>query len=197
MFVNSSNWSDAEKYFQGCYIKCKEYGDTLVLIKKVTPEALWGVDEYEQNVCIELDGENTGTHGYELDYILPKKAYFQYGAHAYFLSRIPARMWKKGLSSENTTIQSLGLNGHSFTSFHLKYLKGFVNKPGYVNYKEITDQTSVALSPRFAMRKTDGVIFLDITQIGCYNKTTNTVVVPKLFLDDVKPLFVGAKFATL
>lgn len=192
MFVSPKNYQDADKYFRNCYIKVKEYGDTLVLIEKITPEALWGEDEYGNKVCVEIDGSTTGQLGYTLDFLLPRRAWFQFGDSAHFLCRIPARQWKKGVCKDNTSIQRL-VTGKLFSvglSFNL--LHAYVHKQVYHVPQELPGKESIALSPRFAL-SSDGTIYLDAVAIGKYYPNQNTALVRKLFLQDVKPLFNGVK----
>ncbi len=190
MFLNSKNYEDGEKYFGQTYVKIKEYGDTICLVEKVTPEAIWLTDEHDQKVCVELDGATTGKAGYNLDFILPKKTWFQMGNVAYFLTRIPARMWKKGISKSNTTINCLKVGGFLQVGLSFQSLHAYVHKPFYSTAEEMykNEWTSVALSPRFALCKT-GELFLDQTKIGVYDKDTDTLVVKKVFVPDVLPLF--------
>jgi hypothetical protein len=195
VFVSPENWGDAEKYFHGCFIKVREYGDVLVRIDKVTPEALWGEDENGEGVCIEIDGKQTGKPFYELDYVLPRKAFFQYGANATLLFRTPARMWKKGINKQNTNISSLLEDGNwKARNLDFNYLKAYVNKPGYVPFNEFNAYDSIALSSRFAMTK-GGQIYIDLVNIGKYYKKENTVICKKLFAKDIANLFPGVKVA--
>lgn len=191
MFVDPSNYGDADKYFRGCFIKVNEYGDTLVRIDKVTEEALWGEDENGESICIEINGQETGSIGYELDYVIPKKAYFQVGSQAGFLTRIPARMWKKGISKENTNMYLLGKNAFHNWNVNFESLKAYVNKPQYLPFTEVDNKESVALSPRFAMNGRD--VYLDLTMVGRYYPTGKTLVCKKLFIKDLTPLFPGVK----
>lgn len=190
MFLNANNYEDGEKYFGQTYVKIKEYGDTICLVEKVTPEAIWLTDEYDQKVCVELDGATTGKPGYNLEFILPKKTWFQSGATALFLTRIPARMWKKGISKNNTSVHCLKLGSFVGVSLSFQTLHAYVNKPFYATVEDMyeNDWSSVALSPRFALSK-GGDLFLDMTKIGIYDKATNTLIVKKLFVPDVTPLF--------
>lgn len=196
MYTSSENWHDVEKYFQGCYIKIKEYGDNLVYISKVQQDGLYGHDQWENPIFIEFDGEVAGINGYEIDYVIPKRAYFQFGNRAYYLSRIPARMWKKGINKLNTTLQSLDESGFfNKEDLNFKSLMAYVNKPGYMPFQCIEeDYESIALSPRFALCS-DGKLFLDSHCIGKYYLDSKTVIVKPLFYNDVKSLFSGIKIA--
>lgn len=187
MFVSKENWQDGEKYFAGCYIKVKEYSDTLCKVIKVTEEAIWCEDEHGNNVCIELDGAVTGKVGYDLDYILPKRAFFQLGDFACFLNRIPARMWKKGLCKQNTALYQVTHTGtFSPASLTFENLHAYVHKPFYSPTISLDGLYSKALSPRFALTK-DGTLLLDMTKIGQLTGT-KTILVKKIFVPEVSKL---------
>lgn len=189
MFVEPANWPDAEKYFAGCFVKVKEYDDTIVYLDKVTNEGIFGTDENNNNIMIEFDGATTGKVGYTLDYILPKKSYFQYGPYAALLYRIPARMWKKGINKQNTELVRLE---NSFNKMPLGFdeLKAYVRKPVHQSYTTYKDNESTALSPRLAITFM-GDIFIDKTKIG--KLIDNQVIVRKLFLDECKTVFPGCR----
>ena len=193
MFVSKENWQDAEKYFSGCYIKVKEYGDTICCVVKVTPEAIWCEDEHGNNVCIELDGALTGKVGYDLSYVLPKRSWFQIGPFAYFLNRIPARMWKKGICKQNTSLYQLQSNGGLAASgLNFETLHAYVNKPFYQPSLDLQHgEISRALSPRFAFTL-DGSLMLDLTKIGQFVKPNN-LLVKKIFLPEVSQLLPNVK----
>lgn len=193
MYVDSTNWQDADKYFRGCFIKLKESGDTLVLIEKVNQQALWCQDENGEAVCIEINGEETGTIGYELDYVIPRKSYFQDGNTANILTRIPARMWKKGVSKENTAFSVLVDGVFLKRDVSFEALKAYVHKPVYLPYTEATNYNSIALSPRFAMWKSN--VYLDQIQVGRYYQESKTLLCKKLFMKDLASLFPGVKIA--
>lgn len=193
MYAEPANYQDVDKYFRNCFIKVAEYGDTLFFIEKVTPEGIFGQDEHGEPVCVEFDGKELGKVGYHLDYIIPKKAFFQVKDKAVLLGRIPARMWKKGISKENTCFYVFG---ERITTIDVGFeiLKAYVQKPIYLPYTELKDKVSLALSPRVALHK-NGFIFVDSTKVGRYYDSSKTIICKKLFLNDLKPLFPGIKFA--
>lgn len=197
MYIDPKNWSDGEKYFSGCFIKVKEYGDTLVRVDKVTPEALWGVDAHGENICIEIDGKETGKVGYDLDYVIPKKSYFQWGSRAVLLQRIPARMWKKGLNKQNTSLVHMTEVG-SFSQLSLSFeaLQAYVNKKMFGTLEDLQTCESVALSPRIAMCKA-GLLYVDRTAIGKYYSSRKTITVKKMFVPEVTKVLQGVKIVTL
>lgn len=197
MFLDPNNWMDGEKYFSGCFIKVKEYGDTLVRVDKVTPEALWGVDAHGENICIEIDGKETGQVGYDLDYVIPKKSYFQYGARAVLLKRIPARMWKKGLNKQNTALSCLTEEGgFSNVSLNFDVLQAYVSKKTFGSLHDLQELESVALSPRIAVA-CEGRVFIDQTAIGTYYDKRNVIAVKKMFVPEITKLVKGVKIAVI
>ncbi len=187
MFVSPDNWQDAQKYFNGCFIRVKET-DMLVHLNKVTMEGLFGIDENNNNIFIEFDGVTTKKVGYDLDYILPQKSFFQDKTVAKLLYRIPARMWRKGLCEENTKIESLG-GGFGKAAINFATLKAYVNRT-YLPWTEYQANLSVALSPRFAMNSI-GEIYIDKLKIGKYLTTTKSVLVKQMFVPEITQLFPG------
>lgn len=191
MLLDPTNWQDGDKYFTGCFIKVKEYGDTICRVEKVSAEGIWCTDEFGNNVCIELDGSVTNKVGYDLDYILPKRTWFQMGECAVFLNRNPARQWKKGICKQNTMLFSmmgsgkLAPEGLNFTTLH-----AYTHKPA--NHNKLPENgningESLAIHPRFAVSR-EGSLFLDLTEIGKVLWKDKTVLVKKLFVSDVTPL---------
>ncbi len=162
MLATTSNWKDVQKYYQGTFIKLRELGDEVVRVDKVEPTSMWVVLQSNEKIELVLSDE-----GYNLDYQIPKKTVYQNGQFAYVLDRIPARMWKKGLSSENTTLNAVEADG-VLEQVHVnkfENLFSFVNKPEYVKLFNYEVYASAALSNRIYVTK-NGVIWCDAKAIG-------------------------------
>ena len=189
MRVTPDNYGDAEKSFSGCFIKVKEYGDTICLLQKALPQALIGEDEHGNAIAIEIDGHTSGKVGYDLDYIIPKKTFYQRGNYAMFLSRIPARQWKKGICKANTALHRVMQDG-GFAAINLTFeeLAAYTKKPDYQTPDQIQGKYSVALSPRFALTHS-GDVLLDQAVVGRAYLAKKLVLASKLFVDDIISLF--------
>lgn len=104
MHASSKTYNDVKKYFQGTYIVVPEYDpNKVLLVESVSPTGVYVSEENGDKGLISLEDG-----GYILNSPLPlRRQWFQAEAEgsgrAYLLTRIPARMWKKGIHSENTT----------------------------------------------------------------------------------------------
>lgn len=196
MFVNSANYEDAKKYFQGCWIKVQEMGDRMYFVKEVRPDFTYlnspsrGEKDDEEYICIDMQ------IGYTISYVIPKKTVFQHGMNALILERIPARMWKKGMDLKNTQFQILNNKSQwSPTKVDIGLIEGFVNKPQYHTFdtaqrvfKEEAEMMSVALSPRVSFSR-EGYVFVDTVFVGRYTPAKNQLTYKTIFSKQMKQLF--------
>lgn len=189
MIVTLQNRADFEKYFCGTIVKFTEEGEILYEVKKFLDNHLFA--------AIAISGPNKGetvavdiTNGYEISYVLPRKTVFQNREHSFLLSRIPARMWKKGCHSSNTSFQYLTAQGlWKNCSFHIAYLISFTETPKiYPKYNEVLLEKleSLALSSRLSISKSKQ-IFIDRDQVGKIEN--NILYVYPLFRNYVNSIF--------
>lgn len=189
MIVSKSNWEDAKKYFHHTYIKCSETGDEVFFVDEVTPEWMILSDSNGEKAGIKLDTP------YELSYVIPKKTVFQNGEYAVQLSRIPARMWKKGMNKQNTTFHKLN-NGADWvnTDISIGLIEGFVKKPGYMSFADAQREfqagtiSSAAITPRIAMSKA-GNVFIDSVLVGKYKDDKKVLICSKIFSPELSKHF--------
>lgn len=191
MFASKDNYDDVKKYYLGTYVKFKEEGDALFYIERVDPDKIVAKATNEELVGIDL------TIGYNIEYALPGKAVFQYGGIVMMLSRIPARMWKKGMSNQNTKFEVMDKTGKwTKTNFSAELIESFINKPAYVDpmdaLKAFCDETSdleaAALTPRITFTR-GGKLMVDQTIVAKYDFTNKVFTVKNLFTKEVKALF--------
>ena len=197
MLLTSINTEDIQKYFGGIYIKIPEYGDLICYVEKVLPEALLLLDSDDNHLALELDGKITGKSEYLLEYIIPKKCYFQFEESAYFLTRIPAKQWKKGISKSNTAVYKLSGGKFHAQSIDFKILRQYTNKHEFPSIFSAHDYSTAALSSRIALDCSTGILYCDITAIGKYLAKENTVVVKKLFYKEIEFFFPNKKVVFL
>jgi hypothetical protein len=194
MYVNKENWTDAQKYYENTLIKVVDPENkfdsdkTVWYVEKVDPQFMLLKDvNSTQKVLIDLD------KGYNLEYLIPGKAIFQKGEAAIALSRLPKRMWKKGMTSENTQFAILTSVGWKPIAFESSYVFGFVNKPGYYTINDALkgfkndDLTSAAITPRIAL-SAKGALYCDSVVIGKHFPQENMFKVKKLFVPDIQLL---------
>lgn len=196
MFVNSQNFDDVKKYFQHTYVKFKETGDHIWHIDTVSSNEILCTDKSKEQVGIDL------TIGYNLEYILPRKAVFQFGRKAIMLSRIPARQWKKGMCKANTAFHTLSADGSWLSyGFEIDLIEGFVNKPSYYPVEQAlkdfqNDLVSVALTPRISMSK-NGKIYIDSVLVARYTEEDQKITCRKIFAPEISKVFSGFAISTL
>lgn len=182
MFVNKSNYDDIVKYYLKTFVQFKEEGEKIFFIKQVSHNEIICEDSKKEEVAICLET------GYTIDYVIPKKTVYQYGEHALFLSRIPARMWRKGMDQKNTSFSLLHESGLWVNCpFSIATIEGFVNKPSYFTFQEALNNfskgehlQSAALTPRISMSRKGGV-FIDTVLVGKYDFTKDLLSYKKIF----------------
>lgn len=192
MFINSQNFDDVKKYFQHTYVKFAETGDHIWHVDTVSPNEIICTDKNKEQVGIDLN------IGYNLEYILPRKAIFQFGNEAVMLSRIPARQWKKGMCKANTAFHILNSEGTWMAlNFDIHMIEGFVNKPSYypvdLAVKELSKESvdhvaSVALNPRMAICHS-GKLFVDNVLVGKISFKEKTLLCKKIFKPEISKVF--------
>jgi hypothetical protein len=189
MYVNSANWQDCQKYFSQCYVKFKEEGDRIFYITRVDAQLIIAESTSGDEIGIDL------AKGYTIEYVIPKKTVFQIGEAALFLSRIPARMWKKGMNKSNTQFQYLTEDQWASAPFDIHSIEGFVNKPSYYtavdalnDFKNSAHLKSAALTPRISINHS-GKIYLDTVLIGKLDIDKSTIISRKIFKPELTSVF--------
>ena len=156
---------DITRYYKNTFVKFKETGDTLFYIKHVKDSVVHGVSQ--DGTPFELYLSNA--YPYEVDYVLPRKSYFQYGSHACLLQRVPAKQYQRGISQNNVSLNALRANGGQ-ADFGLDFsiLMAFVSKQVFVNLDMAVNSinTSVVLAPRFAFVPSTRKVYADFLCVG-------------------------------
>lgn len=189
MLVNSQNWEDAKKYFHQTFIKCTETGDELFYVEEVNSQWM---------ILSTTNGEKAGielSRPYEISYVIPKKTVFQNGGCAAQLSRIPARMWKKGMNKQNTAFMLLDeVSNWVSTELSMGLIEGFIKKPGYMTFNEAEREfakgtiKSAALTPRMAITAA-GNVFIDSVLVAKYQRDKKTLTCKKIFSPELTAVF--------
>jgi len=190
MIFNSSNYEDINRYYRNTYVKFRDFGDRLFWIDSVNRNVVSGEDENNQLFELYLNDE----YPYEVDYVIPRKSFFQYKNKACLLHRIPARQYQRGISANNTQIVALSRQGSAGQlDINFEVLREYVSKPKFPAFdKGITSKgkfISVALSPRFAYVPEIKAIFVDTKSIGYVDHAAHKVVLThKIFVPELKAL---------
>jgi hypothetical protein len=199
MFANSSNAEDVKKYYHQTWVKFpKLSGDTLWFISNVSHDFLEILSDNGEEALIDLK------RGQEMEYVIPKKTIYQFGEKAAFLSRVPARQWKKGMCGKNTRFQTLSLTKWDLADFDISIIAGFVNKPSYLDFYALAKEwsqgkfetISAALTPRIACSYS-GSIFIDDTLVGKYDLDKNILTTREIYKENLQPLFYKSKLKVL
>lgn len=179
--------SDIERYYRDTYVKFNGFGERLFYIDSVTPECVTGTDENGDEFCMNLHEEEP----FLVDFVLPRRKVFQLGRQAALLHRIPARQYKRGISSNNTQISYVGLN--SFADVCFSNLTKFVTKQPYGKLVDAftSENYSIALNERFSVVIGSGSIFVDLVCVGKLLKGNKAVrVTNPLFTNELTKLAV-------
>ena len=185
MELISSNSSDIQKYYEGSYVKLREFGDKLFLINKVTREAVYFTDANGDEGIIYLHDSCP----YTLNMVLPNKAMYQVDQHCYLLQRFPARQYHRGITTNNCTIKFLQSGGWGATTLSFATLTGYVNKPVYRSLEDIIESRtsgSEAINSRFAYQANGKKIWCDTKSVATVNTKLKTIACNKLLIPELE-----------
>ena len=184
----TENYEDLKRYFQGSYMKFPGIGDEVVYVQRVTPEGMSGS---------QLD--NTDTNGWtftfgtdrayvDVEFLLPRKSYFEYNGSPCLLSRIPSRQYKRGICSDNVSIVALLPHGFETMSISLEVVNAYANKPLFKGFTNDTSETYV-VAPRIAVQ-VGGAVFIDKICVGRIDSSSNILLCQReLFFPELQRAF--------
>lgn len=188
MECTPNNWKDVQRYFHNTYVKVEEYGDTLFYIEGVSPNKIFGKTENGDYFEIELHQHQP----FNLSYVLPHKAVFQYNKRAVLLQRIPAKQFKRGISIDNVSISFTDTG--AYLDLTLDLLKAYTTKQRYFTFTDAfltkgSKLLSYALTSRMSCTKGTGVIYVDNTPVARYAHNDVKIYVDKPnFRPDIEQL---------
>lgn len=170
MLFVPSNHEDISKYYKNTYVKFKNFGDTLYFINHVSSTKVSGTDQDGNPFDLDLNEEAP----FEMEYVLPHRAVFQYGDIAVVLQRRPERQYRRGLCGNNVMVSKVG-SGRLDLTFDV--LKAYVSKQSYHCLNDVFTSTkqSLAISPRFSVIVSTGDILLDNTVVGRVLRASKTI----------------------
>jgi hypothetical protein len=132
------------------------------------------------------EGEQGGIEltekGYTIKDVLPHKQFYQPSpGTAMHIQRKPARMWKKGVHVENTTMcvvqENGGFSNAALTHFALETFHQTKGK--FDSFSDLPQEfKSVAISPRMCLLK-NGNILLDSFCVGMFNPKKKIAIIMK------------------
>lgn len=188
MLCTPRNWRDIERYFNGTFVKFREHGDRLFYIERVRETEITGTCEGDEPFIVYLHNDQP----YELDYVLPRKAVFQYKQDAVLLQRMPARQYRRGLCEDNVRITRV--TGGDRLSLGFPLLSAFVTKQTYYDPAEALfgktgSKRSLALSNRLSFDKHTARLLIDMTPIAQLDRDRGVLQANGLFADEIKTVF--------
>lgn len=180
------NWEDIRKYFLNSYMKFPSIGDEVVYVTAVGPKSMKGnqlarddSEAWEFTFC--PDGSAV-----EIEFILPRKSYFEYEGRCYFLYRIPARQYSRGINKENTAIVELTHDGFGGRNIDLQLINAYASKPSFHGFKNTGEGTNYPVTPRMAVDAT-GILFIDRVRIGSVDYRNKIISCNKeLFVSEIQ-----------
>ena len=165
MLFTPANYEDISKYYRKTFVKFKETGDMLFYIREVNSERVSGLAQDGTPFDLFLSEE----FPYEVDYVLPRKSFFDFSNHAVLLQRVPAKQYQRGISNGNVSVSVLKAGGSpSDLPLDFAVLRAFVSKQVFESLDTAinSDKTSVVLSQRFAFTPANRKIYADFTCVG-------------------------------
>jgi len=181
-----SAWRDIDRYYRDTWVKFQEFGDRLFYINNVSAETVTGKDQDGDEFVVYLTEELP----YTLSYVLPHRAVFQYKGDAFILQRMPARQYKRGLSSENTMVKRV--NDGKQVDLRTEYLIAYVNKqPSTTLRSALFDSTknkSCVLGGRFSYDRLGQYLLVDSKPIARFYRDNLTFRGLSLFRTELEEL---------
>lgn len=185
MKVGPHNTADLKKYFGGTFLMVPE-----VSTKKVfTLEHISGSGITLRDTVNGELGFISFEDGFEYDVVSPlvnKKQWFQYDNRAYLMQRIPARMWRKGICTENTQLLTFNAEGLLRPApLHVETINGMLNwePPATVDISKNTSGHGFAINEMFAYCPIKAQLYCWDSLVGKFGKRTHEVFVPKELME--------------
>lgn len=189
---------DLEKYFRNTFVKfhgirgvfsdgteCAPADELIHSVESVTPSFIKG-KRYENGEIVPYQFMLYSEHDApapDIEFILPRKSYFNTNKGAMLLERIPARQYRRGVCMDNVHIQLLKDGAFHNQGVGLELLDKYVRKPAFTGFTGV-DGPSYAVSRRIAVEKTK--VYVDQTPIGTINYQNKRVNVIPLFIPELE-----------
>lgn len=175
----TANLQDFKQRYSGVlgwYISQDDKSRTLVTVSNVSSERVTFKDQVGGTYYANVNG------GVQFEFLPVEKGWHNTQEHCYFLSRIPARQWKRGICADNTSIRRgdviLGLSYGEVDTWAGSIFKVFSYTGSVINcVREFMEgkRNSVALSNHFAL--VQGRILLHNIIIGSYHSDNKKLLI--------------------
>lgn len=191
---------DLSKYFNGTFVKfigirgvfsdgteCAPADELVHFIDSVGGNVIKG-KRFENGETVPFQFMLYSEHSHsapEIEFILPKKSFFNTDKGAMLLQRIPARQYRRGICGDNTHIALLkGNGGWQNVGVNFENLDGYVRKPAFPQFHP--SDNSYAVSRRIAVANKQ--VLVDQTVIGTINYEKKYVAVVPLFASEIQAI---------
>jgi hypothetical protein len=181
MIFTSHNIDDIRRYYEGTFIKLKEFGDKLFCMGRPLRDkhgdweiVLTDSEDVVHSLVLE-EGEP-----YEMSFSLPHRAVFPANGSVYILQRIPAKQYKRGICSDNTKITEVFSGKELPLSF--KRLESFITKGTYESVnsalfeKKAPRTVGVALTNRLSFHLPSQSFYVDNQPFATYDRAKNKIL---------------------
>lgn len=185
MIATSDNTQDVNKYFQ----------NTFIVVPEVTPEHVMLLVKAREDglVCQDSRTNQEGFISFADDYtyeiqspLVTRKAWFMYEGSPYLISRVPARMWRKGIDKQNTVINAVTPSGNlTQVGLSTKLLNAYL-QTDYPDALEDKKDLQV-LSPEWVFNSKTNVIQYWHFVVGKTSKRTKEIFVPREYASLMLP----------
>ena len=162
MIATADNWKDVRKYYEHTYILVPEYDEEqAVYVDVVTPEGIKVKTESGEKGFLETPYNIVNP-------LTLRREWFQCGDRALLVQRIPARMWRKGISSENTAFSAISaIGGLANVNGGWGVVNGFFRPKAYVEQLTKNSPPTCALNNKWAVKNVaGGPLFLFNSVVG-------------------------------
>lgn len=191
---------DLGKYFNGTFVKfmgirgvfsdgteCAPADELVHFIDGINGNCIKG-KRYENGENVPFQFMLYSEHAHaapEIEFILPKKSFFNTEQGTMLLQRIPARQYRRGICNDNTHITLLKSNGGwQNQQVSSALLDQYIRKPAFPPFHP--SDVSYAVSRRIAVANAQ--VFVDQTAIGTINYDKKSVAVLPLFASEIQAI---------
>lgn len=177
----SNNSRDFRQRYQNSwgYFKTESGNRVLVIMKEISDSSAMFEDQRGAKYHAKAD------QGVEFEFIPVRKRLFIHEGDLYYVSRVPARMWSRGVNSENTSIVNLAAGSWGNKLSFETILSAFASDHAPV--EESLGNSSFVLSDMFGV--SHGTLYVYNHAIGSWDKEKQTVsVTDPMFEQEVKDL---------
>lgn len=175
--LTQNNYEDFRRRYSGTYgfLESKEIPRKFVYLTGVDHSAVYFTDNTRQNFHINADA------GIFFEFIPVNRGWFKArDDNLYYLQRVPARQWQRGICPANTQMFQMTAIGPGVVSLSYTRLESVFNcKDPYEITQAMLDRNLFVLSKQFAVCPT-GALYWYLQAIGTYNKGIISLEIPEV-----------------